>query len=143
MSNYRNGFEQNNDEQRQADGSRVVKGATPKMGGAINRGDIRVLEQGLDASYGEYLSDSERARRDKESERLVTLAKQNELFIPIADTKQLGNKVLKRTGESAVYINEEAGKVFKVKNPYAKSAMKSGVQPEDAILEHATNFILQ
>ena len=71
LSNYGNGFEQNNDEQRRADGSRVVEGTTPKMGGAINRGDIRVLEQGLDATYGAYIYDSERTRRDKESERLV------------------------------------------------------------------------
>lgn len=136
------GLEQNNDEQRQANGSRVVESATPKMGGGIDRGDIRVLEEGLDATYGKYLSDSERTRRDKESERLVTLAKQNGLFIPLEQTKTLGTKYAKRTGESAVYVNEEAGKVFKVKNPYAKSAMKSGVQPEDAIFEHTIHNLL-
>ena len=136
------GLEQTNDEQRQADGSRVVEGATATMGGGIDRGDIRVLEEGLDATYGEYLSDSERTRRNKESERLVTLAKQNGLFIPLEQTKTLGTKYAKRTGESAVYLNEEAGKVFKVKNPYAKSAMKSGVQPEDAIFEHTIHNLL-
>ena len=136
------GFDQVDDEQRKADGSRVVDDATRKVLGESNRGDIRVLEEGLGTSFDAYSDDSERTRRNKESERLVTLAKQHGLFIPIDDTKQLGNKVVKRTGESIVYINDDANKVFKVKNPYAKSAMKTGVQPEEAIFEHTIHNLL-
>ena len=53
----------------------MVEGAAPKMGRGIDRGNIRVFEEGLDSTYRKYLSDSERTRRNKESERLVTIAR--------------------------------------------------------------------
>ena len=64
------------------------------------------------------------------------------MYIPAEVTKTLTGKVPKRTGESVVYIDKEAGKVTKVKDPYAKSAMKSGVQPEDAAFEHLVHNLL-
>jgi len=138
----RKGLEQTPDGGRETDGTGVADDATQEVLGASNRGDIRVLEEGLDTSYREYSEYSERTRRTTESERLVSLAKQHGLFIPAEVTKTLTGKVAKRTGESVVYIDTAAGKVTKVKDPYAKAAMKSGVQPEDAAFEHLVHNLL-
>ena len=138
----RKGLEQTPDGGRETDGTGVADDATQEVLGASNRGDLRVFEEGLDTSYRAYSDDSERTRRTAESERLVSLAKQHGLFIPVEVIKTLTGKVRKRTGESVVYIDKEAGKVTKVKDPYAKSAMKSGVQPEDAAFEHLVHNLL-
>ena len=112
------------------------------MEGSNDRGDLRVFEEGLDTSYNEYSEYSERTRRTAESERLVNTAKQHGMFIPAEVVKTLTGKHPKRTGESVVYIDLEKGKVTKVKDPYAKSPMKSGVQPEDAAFEHLVHNLL-
>lgn len=138
----RKGLEQTSDVGRKGDSTGVADDATQEVLGASNRGDIRVLEEGLDTSYSAYSDDSERTRRTAESERLVNLAKQHGLFIPAEVIKTLTGKVAKRTGESVVYIDTAAGKVTKVKDPYAKAAMKSGVQPEDAAFEHLVHNLL-
>ena len=138
----RKGLGQNPDGGREADRPGVADDTTRKVLGNSNRGDLRVFEEGLDASYRSYSDDSERTRRAAESERLVNIAKRNGLFIPAEAAGDLASKVSKRTGESVVYINKEAGKVTKVKDPYAKSAMKSGVQPEDAAFEHLVHNLL-
>ena len=134
--------ERDNDEQRQADSRGVADDGTREVSGDSDRGDIRVFEEGLDAFRAAHSDDSERTRRAAESERLVSIAKQHGLFVPIEDTKALTGKIAKRTGESVVYIDTDAGKVTKVKDPYAKSAMKSGVQPEDAVFEHLVHNLL-
>ena len=138
----RKGLEQTSDVGRKGDSTGVADDATQEVLGASNRGDIRVFEEGLDTSYSAYSDDSERTRRTAESERLVSLAKQHGLFIPAEVIKTLTGKVAKRTGESVVYIDTAAGKVTKVKDPYAKAAMKSGVQPEDAAFEHLVHNLL-
>lgn len=135
-------IERNNDEQWQADGRGVAHDTTGEVEGGNNRSNLRVFEEGLATSHNEYSEYSERARRQAESERLVAVAQKNGMFIPIDETKLFGDKHPKRTGESVVYVNEETGKVYKVKDPYAKSAMKSGVQPEDAAFEHLVHNLL-
>lgn len=138
----RKGLEQTSDVGRKADGAGMADDSTREVLGASNRGNLRVFEEGLDTSYRSYSDDSERTRRTTESERLVNAAKQHGMFIPAEVTKTLADKVAKRTGESVVYIDKEAGKVTKVKDPYAKSAMKNGVQPEDAAFEHLVHNLL-
>ena len=138
----RKGLEQTSDVGRKGNSTGVADDATQEVLGASNRGDLRVLEEGLDTSYREYSEYSERTRRTAESERLVNIAKQHGLFIPAEVTKTLTDKYPKRTGESVVYIDKAAGKVTKIKDPYAKSAMKSGVQPEDAAFEHLVHNLL-
>ena len=105
------------------------------------RGDIRVFEQGLGGKHSWSDADNERDLQREVSQRLVEIAEDNGLFIPLADTKNLGEKYQGRTGESTVYIDEAAGKVYKVKNPYAKSALKK-VAPQDAIYEHIVHNLL-
>ena len=138
----RKGLEQTLDGEREADSTGMADDATREVLGASNRGDLRVFEEGLDAERRRNTDDSERTRRTAESERLVNIAKQHGMYIPAEVTKTLTGKVPKRTGESVVYIDKEAGKVTKVKDPYAKSAMKSGVQPEDAAFEHLVHNLL-
>lgn len=108
---------------------------------SAGRGDIRVFEQGLGGEHSWSDADSERDIRQAVSQRLVEIAQENGLFIPLANTKNLGEKYPGRTGESTVYIDEVASKVYKVKNPYAKSALKK-VAPQDAIYEHIVHNLL-
>lgn len=139
----RKGSEQTSDVGRQGDGAGVADDTAREMAQSGNRSDIRVFEEGLAASRREHSDDSERNRREAESERLVSIAKRHGLFIPAKVIKaSAGRKVGKRTGESDVYIDRKAGKVTKVKDPYAKAAMKSGVQPEDAAFEHLVHNLL-
>ena len=134
--------EQTPDGRRKTDGSGVADDNASIVEKRTSRSDIRVLEEGLDAERGDNTEHSERTRRTAESERLVNTAKQHGLFIPAEVIKTLTGKYLKRTGESVVFIDTEAGKVTKVKDPYAKSALKNGVQPEDAIFEHRVHNLL-
>ena len=53
----------------------------------------------------------------------------------------MGELYPKKTGESVVYLDENATKVFKLKDPYAKRALKRGVEPEDVIYEHLVHNI--
>lgn len=138
----RKGLEQNHDGGRKADSTGMADNTTRSVEGSNDRGDLRVFEEGLDTSYNEYSEYSERTRRTAESERLVRVAKQHGMFIPAEVVKTLTGKYQKRTGESVVYIDIKGGKVTKVKDPYAKSPMKSGVQPEDAAFEHLVHNLL-
>lgn len=138
----RAGFEQNPDGGRSGDGGGMVENAAGAMAQLGNRGDIRVFEEGLAASRWEHSEYSERDRREAESERLVSIARQHNLYVPIETTRRWTGKVSKHTGESAVYIDRAKGLVLKVKNPYAKAALKSGVQPEDAAFEHLVHNLL-
>lgn len=95
-----------------------------------DRGDIRVLEAPMASAQREYLSDSERDRREAESERLVALAKEKGLYIPESDYDKFGERYKNRTGESVVYKNNTENRHYKVKDPYAKAPIK-GNAPED------------
>jgi hypothetical protein len=130
------------DVERQADGRRVATDATRSVEDSRDRSDIRVFEEGLAPERYNDTEYSERDRREAESERLVTVAKDNGLYIDNDELQQLGERVPKKSGESVVYIDKSSDKVYKVKNPYAKAPMKHGVQPEDAIYEHLVHNLL-
>ena len=139
-SNNGNGFEQDNGgsigQEGAYAGGRVVGDSTSGVAGNRDRGYIRVYEEGLDAERDEYSSGSERARRDAEAERLIGIARENGQYIDKADFGLFGDRLPKSSGESVVYTNKEQRKVYKVKDPAAKSPMKGNVQPEDVIYEH-------
>lgn len=135
-----NGPEQYNDTADGESGGDAVRpvaddaaGATPDAG---DRGAIRVLEEGLGSVRSSHSDDSERNRREAESERLVGIAKENGLYKSREEVRKQGQKIAKRTGESEIVIDRDNKKVYKIKDPYAKSPMKGNVQPEDAIYEH-------
>ena len=134
-----NGPEQNNDESAESSGDDGGSVAGDSAGGVASnrdRGHIRVYEEGLEASYNEHSGDGERARRNTEGERLIGIAKEQGEFKDKDEIDSLGERKDKRGGESEVFIDRENGKVYKVKDPYAKSPMKGNVQPEDAVFEH-------
>ncbi len=124
-----------------ADGSRVYSQRTAAVSGVGDGSRIRVLAPSMAASYRDHTVDSERDRRAAESERLVKAAKDNDLFIEENSLASLGKKQPGRTGESVIYIDRTNDKVFKVKDPYAKAAIKRNA-PEDAIYEHKVHNIL-
>jgi hypothetical protein len=132
----------NNDVGRQADGSRMANDTTRSMENERDRSDIRVFEEGLAAERHGDSEYSERDRREAESERLVKAAKDNNRYLTQEQISRLGERKQKPSGESVVYIDKSADKVYKVKDPYAKSPMKHGVQPEDAIYEHIVHNLL-
>lgn len=117
-------------------GGRVADDSARGVASNRDRGHIRVYEEGLGSPRDEHSEYSERARRDAEAERLVAIAKANGEYFDKEQQAALGDKKPKRSGESEVYINKAEGKVYKVKDPYAKSPMKPGVAPEDAVYEH-------
>ena len=127
---------QDNDEQWSRNGGRVAGEGARSVARGGGRGDIRVFEKGLASPRGEYTVRSERDRREAESERLVNVAKENGLYMPKERIRDLGQRLSKQSRESEVYISDGAGKVYKVKDPYASAAMKPGVKPEDAIYEY-------
>ncbi|MCM1356412.1 MAG: strawberry notch C-terminal domain-containing protein [Staphylococcus sp.] len=134
-----NGSQQDNDEPAYSsgdDGGSMAGDSASGVASNRDRGYIRVYEEGLAAERDGDPGRSERARRAEESQRLVTVARQNSQYIDRKDFDSLGERRRKPSGESAVYINEEQGKVYKIKNPAAKSPMKGNVQPEDVIYEH-------
>lgn len=122
-------------------GRQMASDPAEAISGISDRGDIRVFEKGLGTHGSTHSDDSERDRREAESQRLVVVAKETGRYIDSKAWKSLGEKVAKRTGESVVYIDRTDGKVYKVKNPYAKSAIKGGL-PEDAIYEHIVHNLL-
>ena len=132
------GPEQDNDGiSRGDDRSRMAADPAGSVEGNRDRSDIRVYEEGLDTRTDAHTDDSPRTRRVSETERLVGIAKANGQYWTRQETKTLGERVSKTSGESDVYDNHKVdGRVYKVKDPYAKSPMKGGVQPEEAIYEH-------
>lgn len=129
--------EQNYDEQRPSDSSAVADDAAGGMARDRDKSDIRgyearvAVESNGDSGYGT------RARRESESERLIGIARGQQQYIARQDWEQFGTRRSKPTGESVVYDNHERdGRVYKVKDPYAKAPMKGHVQPEEAIYEH-------
>ena len=95
IENDGNGIEHNNDEQRSSDSARVVDDTNSKIPSIGGRGEIRVLEEGLDFERYDHPKYSERDRRIAESKRLVDVAKKNILFIPYEETKSF-QKLLMR-----------------------------------------------
>lgn len=137
VNNDGNRPEQNNDGKWSSDGGSVVTDSAGSVEGYRDRSDIRVYEAGLASEQDGNTEYSERDRREAESERLVSIAKQHGQYIHSADYNKLGIKKSKQSGESIVYDNHDAdGRIYKVKDPYAKSPMKGNVRPEDAIYEH-------
>lgn len=129
--------QQDNDGRRQTDRGTVVDDTARSMARARDRSDIRMYEEGLSTEPNGNPWDDERNRRETESQRLVEIARGNGQYRSKEELAQLGKKKQKQTGESVVYDNHERdGRVYKIKDPYAKSPMKGNVHPEDVIYEH-------
>lgn len=133
---YGNGPQQDNDGSAGNDSGTVARDAAGSVASNRDRSTIRSYEEGLAAHQYAHTDDSERNRREKESERLVGIAKANGQYFDRDRKSVVGTKNAKSTGESEVYVDKDGKKIYKVKDPYAKSPMKGDVQPEDVIYEH-------
>jgi hypothetical protein len=138
----KNKAKRHHDVERQTNSSRVADDTARRLEINRDRGDIRVFEKGLADECDGDSGNSERVRREAESERLVNIAKHHGLYLSKADIEKLGERRRTPTGESVVYIDKVADRIYKVKDPYAKLPMKRCVQPEDAIYEHLVHNIL-
>lgn len=106
-----------------------------------HRSDIRVFEARLSAQrYGDNL-ESASDLAEKVSACLIETAKENNLFIPESSWDGFGDRKRLPSGESIVYLSPDSQSVIKIKNPFAKAAIKN-LRPCDIILEHIVHNIL-
>lgn len=107
-----------------------------------DRSDIRMFEVGLSAEqYGDYEQGSGNAAQEEEGNRLIAIAKANGCFVPANQWAQFGDRKRLPSGESIVYLDEQRQTVVKVRNPFAKSAIKR-MHAQDVIYEHLVHNIL-
>ena len=71
----------------------------------------------------------------------MSAAKETGDYKTVEEVKKSGKRSTVISGESEVYINNEAGYVIKSKDPYARRVTK-GTYAEDAIFEHVIHNIL-
>ena len=136
---------QDHDERREDDRRGVPHDPAGAVSLAGDLRDIRLLEGGLAAAPGEYPVHVEEAgeRREserRESERLIAAAKTAGLYIAPASIGDFGKQISFTSNESLVFHDEAAGRVYKVRDPFALSLTKKQ-PPEDAIYEHIIHNI--
>lgn len=114
----------------------------PKVQADSDRSDIRVFEIGLSAEqHGDYEHGTGNAAQAAESTRLIQIAKNNGLFVNKSAWGRLGQRKRLASGESIVYLSEDEQWVTKVRNPFAKTTIKS-LHAQDVIYEHLIHNIL-
>lgn len=107
-----------------------------------DRSDIRMFEVGLSAKQsGDYEQSTGNAAQEAESNRLIAIAKDNGLFVEKSEWENLGDRKRLPSGESIVYLSPDEQEVIKLRNPFAKSAIKQ-MHASDAIYEHLIHNIL-
>ncbi len=107
-----------------------------------DRSDIRMFEVGLSAKQsGNHEYGTGNAAQETESNRLITIAKDNGLFVEKSEWEKLGDRKRLPSGESIVYLSPDGQEVIKLRNPFAKSAIKQ-MNATDAIYEHLIHNIL-
>ena len=107
-----------------------------------DRSDIRMFEVGLSVKQsGDYEQSTGNAAQEAESSRLIAIAKDNGLFVEKSEWEKLGDRKRLPSGESIVYLSPDGQEVIKLRNPFAKSAIKQ-MHASDAIYEHLIHNIL-
>ena len=129
-------------EQRDANGARMAGDATTGVGRYRNRGDIRVFEAGMDTQCHDGAECSERTQRESESQRLIAIAKAHHLYFVLPECQRFGELYPKKTGESVVFLNPTGDRVYKLKDPFAKSPLKCGVFAKDILYEHLVHNLI-
>lgn len=107
-----------------------------------DRSDIRMFEVGLSAKQsGDYEQSTGNTAQEAESNRLIAIAKDNGLFVEKSEWENLGDRKRLPSGESIVYLSPDEQEVIKLRNPFAKAAIKQ-MHASDAIYEHLIHNIL-
>ena len=107
-----------------------------------DRSDIGMFEVGLSAEqYGNYEQGTRNAAQEAEGNRLIAIAKAKGCFVPASQWAQFGDRKRLPSGESIVYLDEHRQAVIKVRNPFAKSAIKR-MHAQDVIYEHLVHNVL-
>ena len=107
-----------------------------------DRSDIRMFEVGLSVKqHGDYEQSTGNAAQEAESSRLIAIAKDNGLFVEKSEWENLGDRKRLPSGESIVYLSPDEQEVIKLRNPFAKAAIKQ-MHASDAIYEHLIHNIL-
>ena len=120
----------------------IYPGLESKVQADRDRGDIRMFETGLSAEQcGDHEHGTDAAAQEAESQRLITIAKAHGLFVPKEQWESFGDRKRLPSGESIVYVSQDEKSVVKVRNPFAKAAIK-GLHPQDIIYEHLIHNIL-
>lgn len=134
-------FRSNNDGRRQFTCQPLDCQSTRRRQANSDRSRISVFtKQNTNKQNGTWERYS-RTTEENESKRLISIAKENNLYIEYEETESFGSLYSKQTGESKVYANEKLGLVFKVYDPFAKRVIKE-LHPIDIIYEHIVHNIL-
>ena len=117
---------------------------TSRLEAEADRSDIRMLEAEVAPERIEYRGDSEgafdrRVDQERESRRLIEAAKQNGLFIEPGTYDDLP-RFAKASKESIVRLDEQNGRVIKIKDPFAAESMTHN-SPFDELYVHLAHNI--
>lgn len=72
---------------------------------------------------------------------MISIAKENNLYIDKADWDKFGNRRMIPTGESIVFLSKDGSVFTKMKSPFSKAPLKQ-THPEDIIYEHLIHNML-
>lgn len=138
---YEQGSQFNNDGRQQFTSQPMDSQSARREQANSDRGCISVFEpkriNQQDGTWKRY----SRTEEATENQRIISIAKENHLYIDFQDIANYGSLYSQETGESYVYANEKLGLVFKIRNPFAKRVLKD-LHPCDIIYEHIVHNIL-
>ena len=106
-----------------------------------DRSDIRVFETGISPQRHGNIRQSSRVAEEEECNRLISIAKENNLYIDKEDWDKFGNRRMIPTGESIVFLSKDGSVFTKMKSPFSKALLKQ-THPEDIIYEHLIHNML-
>lgn len=107
-----------------------------------DRRNIRVFEVGLSFErYGDYEQSTGNAAQEAESSRLIAIAKSKGLYVPKNNWGKYGDRKRLPSGESIIFLSNDGETITKIRNPFAKAAIKS-LHAKDIIYEHLVHNIL-
>lgn len=141
MQNNHARFELNQDEREQHPCFSVHQVTTPSGQGDCDKSSIRVFEKELAAQSHRDWTSCSRNAQECFSSLIISIAKQNNLYLSPDDCNNLGELLLIRSGESQVYENTAQGLIYKVRDPFAKLHLKSQ-RLEDVLYEHIVHNVL-
>lgn len=106
-----------------------------------HRRDIRMFEIGISSQRYGNNCESARTLASEVGLCLINIAKENGLFVDKSKWDSFGDRKRLPSGESIVYLDSDGKIITKIRNPFAKSAIKN-LKSQDIIFEHLIHNIL-